>query len=333
MEQVCVIYDNDTQYGKRLMSSISKRKNISFGIQLFTKEEELYSYLDKNEPEVMVVSEDNYTDELEKKYSGRIMLLAESEERVSEACGTKQSCITDNAPVIVYKFQPVDNILREIIHCAGEVKECDGTELIGVFSPVQEPLRAGFALSLARVLSESCRTLYVNLEEFSGLAELLPENEQETFSDALYDYRQQGRITERIKQVICTRNGIDYIPPIQYAQDISCIDTEEIADFISMLAASCGYGKVVVDISSAVREQWKMILKCQSIYMPVKDDYLSAKKLEGFEKFLLMSGMEHIWNHITKVNIPLKCGGIHKDYLTGREGEAMNGFVRSILAE
>lgn len=328
LEQVCVIYDNDEQYGRRLMSSISKRKNLSFGIQLFTEEKELYSYLDKNEPEVVVVSEQDYSNELEKKYNGKVLVLTES-----EAGSVDEISSTLHETVLVYKFQPVDNILREIIHCTGGFKECGEAELIGVFSPVYEPLRSGFALCLARTLSESCRTLYVNLEEFSGLEELLPQNEEETFSDALYDYRKHGKITEQIKKVICTHNGVDYIPPIQYAQDISCIETEETADFISALAKVCGYQKVVADISSAVREQWKMILKCTNIYMPVKEDYLSLRKLEGFEKYLLMSGMEHIWNHIKKVNIPQKCGSIHKDYMNCREGEMMNGFVRSILAE
>lgn len=329
MKNVCAIYDSDEQYGKRLMSVISHRKNVSFGIQLFTKEKEIAAYLDKYTPDILVIGETCCTGELAKKYHGSVLVLTEEEGKLSQAA--KDSF---QEKIGIYKYQPADAILREIVHYTGkEGEENYSNEMIGVYSPIQEPLRTNFALSLAKILSETERTLYVNLEEFSGLDEVLASSGGETFSDAMYYYRQTGgQITGQIKSVISTSAGVDYIPPVQYAQDISLIDTEQTAAFILDLAKTCGYEKVVLEISSAVKEQWKLLLKCNKVYMPVKEDYLSQRKVMGFEKYLLLSGMEHMWNHIEKLSLPQKVGRIQKTYLSGEEGEEMNGFVRKILA-
>lgn len=329
MKKSCVIYDSDEQYGKRLMSAFSHRKSLPFGIQLFTREEELSAYLDKNMPELMVVSESCCNYEWEKKHEGRVLILTEEEGNVSKVA-------KDNFQEVqsIYKYQSTDTILREVIRYSGQQKEenCN-IELIGVFSPAQEPLKTSFALSLAKILSESQKTLYVNLEEFSGLEEVLPECEGQNFSDAMYYFRQaEGKITEQMKAVISTSAGVDYIPPVQYVQDLSILETTQIADFISSLAQECGYKKVILEISSAVREQWKLILKCSKVYMPVKEDYLSQKKIMGFEKYLLLSGMEYLWNQIEKISLPQKIGSMKKEYLSSKEGEEMDGFVRNLLA-
>lgn len=329
MQNNCIIYDIDEPYGKRLMCAISQKKNLPFRVQLFTQQEELQSYLDKNTADIMVVSEACCSYGLDKKCSKKTLILTEQEGRLSDEIVQRFEVVKG-----VYKYQSADYILREMIHFAGkEEQQKAEAELIGVYSPVYEPLRSYFALSLAQVFAESTKTLYCNLEEFSGLQELLSAKEGESLSDMMYYYRQSGgKVTQRIKQIICTVSGVDYIPPVQWAQDIGCMETEQIAELVLGLAGACGYTKVVLDISSAVREQWKLIFQCSRVYMPVKEDYLSQQKVQEFEKYLLLSGMEHLWNRIERINVPQK--GIEGNplYFGSKEGEEMNEFVRNVLA-
>ena len=37
VQENCIIFDTDEQYGKRLMCAISRHKNLPFGVQLFTR--------------------------------------------------------------------------------------------------------------------------------------------------------------------------------------------------------------------------------------------------------------------------------------------------------
>lgn len=50
-------FDTDEQYGKRLMCAISRHKNLPFGVQLFTRADEMEIYLEHHTADMMVVSE------------------------------------------------------------------------------------------------------------------------------------------------------------------------------------------------------------------------------------------------------------------------------------
>lgn len=233
----------------------------------------------------------------------------------------------------IYKYQPADSILREIIQfLGGKEQKQEDVELIGVYSPGYEPLRSAFALSLTQVMAESGRTLYCNLEAFSGLEEVLAAQDRENLADMIYYYRNAGaEVTEQMKQMIVSLPGFDYIAPVEFAQDISSMQTQELTEFFLKIAKECGYQKVVLEISSAVASQWKMIFACSRVYMPVRQDYISVRKVQAFEKYLLMAGMEHLWNRIEKVELPQNNLQFNAAYIGSREGEEMNGFVRTLF--
>lgn len=329
MQKNCIIYDTDREYGKRLVSAISNHKNLPFHVQLFTSKNELDRFFDYNTADIMVVSEDFGTYEAEYGYIEKILVLMEEEIR-----GYEKN--TENIERIrkIYKYQSADSILREVIRFAGEGgQNMEDVELIGIYSPACEPVRTMFALSMAQILAENNKTLYCNLEEFSGLGEILETQNKQTLSDIMYYYRCNGsQITENMKCMIVSQSGIDYIPPVGFAQDIGIMETQELSEMFLKIAQECGYKKVVLEISSAVKEQWKMIFACSRVYMPVSNDYLSKQKAHDFEKYILMAGMEHLWNHIERIEIKQDLRICRNTYIGSREGEEMNGLVKQLLA-
>lgn len=328
LQKNCVIYDTDKQYGKRLVSAISSHKNLPFHVSLFTCKDEMAAFFDCNTADITVVSEECFEYEDVMTYSKKVLVLTE------EDCGSFYKNIKSQENIKkTYKYQSVDSILREMIQFVGNGEEkTQEIELIGVYSPAGEAVRTKFALSYARILAEDNKTLYCNLEEFSGLEEILAVQGKQTLSDIMYYYRyNKGQITENMKQVIVSYSGIDYIPPTGFAQDIGVMETKELAQMFLELAQECGYKKVVLEISSAVKEQWKLIFACGRVYMPVSDNYFSKQKASDFEKYLLMAGMENLWNRIEKVLIKdMDC--ISKStYIGSREDEEMNGFVKQLF--
>lgn len=331
VQENCIIFDTDEQYGKRLMCAISRHKNLPFGVQLFTRADEMEIYLEHHTADMMVVSEtccEYGAEKLCEKQAKKMLVLTEEQKTAGENKSGNTAEVRE-----IYKYQPADSILREIIQfLGGKEQKQEDVELIGVYSPVYEPLRSAFALSLTQVMAESGRTLYCNLEAFSGLEEVLAAQDRENLSDMIYYYRNAGaEVTEQMKQMIVSLPGFDYIAPVEFAQDISSMQTQELTEFFLKIAKECGYQKVVLEISSAVASQWKMIFACSRVYMPVRQDYISVRKVQAFEKYLLMAGMEHLWNRIEKVELPQNNLQFNAAYIGSREGEEMNGFVRTLF--
>lgn len=60
-DNICVIYDDDESYAKRLMGIINDSKDIPYRAKVFTKEEEFNRYILANKTDVLMVNEEQYT--------------------------------------------------------------------------------------------------------------------------------------------------------------------------------------------------------------------------------------------------------------------------------
>ena len=122
----------------------------------------------------------------------------------------------------------MDRIYRELMEHSDlqPKKRLDTFDVIGIYSPVNVMPKTEFALNIAKVLSEKYKVLYINFEEFSGLDEILVSTDDITLSDALYYYRQQrDNAAEKIMGTIRSVEGIYYIAPVMFAEDISYVES------------------------------------------------------------------------------------------------------------
>ena len=76
----------------------------------------------------------------------------------------------------VYKRQSTDSIMREVMacYCAKPVEPAltvigNAGSIIGIYSPVNRCLKTSFALTMGQLMARDRKTLYVNLEDCSGL--------------------------------------------------------------------------------------------------------------------------------------------------------------------
>lgn len=331
MSNICVIYDEDSIYAKKLMNIFSLYKNIPFSVQMFTDLDELKQYLSDNTAVMLIISEKSLGVEAVRKHKGPVMVLVENENDIKLRF---RNCGVDNA-VGIYKYQSGESIVNEVIRESGcdFGKKTADVKVTGVFTPADVGTRTQFALNLARCMNEQVKTLYINLEEFAGLSAILPQSNNMTLSDAIYFYRQNGEyVNERIRDAICSINGIDYIPPVQCAKDIEFIMAEQFMKFVYDIAKYAGYENVVLDIANAIKQQTVIIAGCSMVYMPVSNDYLSLKKVENFEMYYLSSDMENILNKIKKIHIPENTV-ISDDYLERKECDGMYSYVRNMMYE
>lgn len=326
--KTCVIYDADEGFGKRLFGGLLRKAQSQFNVLLFTGAEELKRYLADAAPEVLLVSEECMDEWIGHVYHGRVILLTE-EAWINEPCEFKgYRCCS------IYRYQSLDRLFNEIV-IKGELRRSSVLKtkrIIGLYSPVYVEERQSFGLCMAKLMSDKFKTLYLNLEEFSGLVEILPSDNMNTLSDTVYYYQQpsgakEDRIASTIKHVV----GIDYIPPVTCSDDISEMETSIFAGMVEQLGSMFGYEVIVVDVSGAFKQPWRLLDICQTVYMPVKDDYISSNRVASFEKYCIDTGMGYVMDKIEKIRLPKEREGIGPEFWNNITYSEIYSFAKQLL--
>lgn len=333
MNYIYAVYDVNETYAKRLINAIHQvmmnKNEKHFETQLFTEESALEEYLACNMPAVLITSETSYCQTVAEQFTGTKVILTEENmdpEIVRKSYGSQA--------VGIYRYQTAEKILKELIEkCPVQCNKTLGKiEMIGVYTPITSEQKTSFVLNMAKVLSEKYRVLYLNFDEFSGLEELLGNESDMTLSDALYYYRQgQQNAGQKISETINHVAGIDYIAPVRCAEDLSFMEAEQMIDFIEVTGKNNHYEIVLADISHALKQPWKILGFCDCVYMPVKDDYLSQRKIQDFETYFIGSGLETLLDNNIKVHIPAGESEITQMFWEKIKYGGMYRFVKTLL--
>ena len=77
---ICVIYDSDESYAKRLMSVINDDNDIPYNAQVFTKENDLDRYLKEKKADMLMISEEAYEYDSDRVGSKTVVLCEEDKD-------------------------------------------------------------------------------------------------------------------------------------------------------------------------------------------------------------------------------------------------------------
>jgi hypothetical protein len=150
---------------------------------------------------------------------------------------------------IFYKFQSMSNLndtiskLRYENPLCGNSNQC--TDFIGIYSPIYHDLRLPFALTLAHVMSKKQKVLFLDLEVFSVLPNLLNNvNFDKSFTDIVYLMESQGDDFQLNEHVVFYED-IAILPSIKNPKDLFLIQNETWMNLYRLITAS-GYGLVIL---------------------------------------------------------------------------------------
>lgn len=110
-----------------------------------------------------------------------------------------------------------------------------------------------FSLILGQILADRGTTLYVNLEDCSGLEALAGASGEETLSDVLYCHR-VAQPKRKLRSVVQNLGKLAYLPPAVCPGDIRETDPEEMAQVIFEIGSSDAYESLVIDLGDALRD-------------------------------------------------------------------------------
>lgn len=329
MRHIMAIYDVDPFYAARFADVVNQKEKIPFEVLAFSSFDKLKKFMEENPVELLLISSAVSHEEAEGLGAGKVICLSDGE--------TLQA---DMEYPSIYKYQSSGSIIREVMacYCEREPELLPGSALraasniMGIFSPVGRCLKTSLAITMGQLLAQEGRTLYLNLEECSGLSVLTRTDYKEDLSDLLYFYSHGNYNLLRLNSVVHSIEALDYIPPVRYPEDLAQADADQLIGLVETIAKEGSYQNLILDIGSYGKFALGLMRICSIVYMPVKEDSVSLAKLEAFENYLALSGNTAIQGKTKKLKLPYHSSfGRRDNYLEQLLWGELGDYVRQLL--
>lgn len=297
--RIIAIYDKEAGYAYSLADYFNNKNKIFFS-EAFTSLDRILEYAKEHYIDILLITDKTNIELINQTNVGLTVLLSEQE-----------AITTSNHYSVVYKYQAAGNILKNVMNYYAERddeplsfinKSC---KIIGIYSPIKRSLKTSFCLALGQILAKEKAVLYINMEEYSGFSMLFQKDYKADLSDVIYFLRQdKSNILLKLEGIVDSVNNLDYIPPVSSPMDIREVKKDEWVKLFKEISVNSKYEILIIDFGDGADGLFELLLTCNQIYMPIREDYLSNAKIEQFKKQLTKAGYEELESHIKKVKLP-----------------------------
>lgn len=211
----------------------------------------------------------------------------------------------------IHKYQAASGIVREIFAFCQKyrkeeqeifVSEC---EVIGIYSPGHSIWQTPFALTLAQVLNQKERVIYVNLNECAGFSVWLKEDYQRDLLDVMYlCLTGEGCISDCIKSAVYSIEGFDYIPPAWDGICLGQISKEDYVRFFRLLIEKSGYDIVILDFGMMIPGFLELFGMCGKVYVLKDRMGLQEFFLAHFKEMVARQGNQELEEKLLYLSLP-----------------------------
>jgi len=314
MEKILAVVTQEEQFSKRLCDYVNRKNDLVLTAVPFQDMAACRRFSEKHPVEVLLADREIFDDPGSsgknayglQSHAGRTIFLDDGSDS-SLLAAAKEKGIQAS----IRKFQPADSLIRCIMeNCQGiELRRTSAAvgrpvKIIGVYSPADRSMAQAFAIALSRMTGRNRQTLYLNLGEFSGLGKLTGQAFESGISDALYHMKQGSLTAERIHAMIYSYEGIDYIPPVRFADDRRAVSGEDYGSLISMILKSTAYETVVIEMQNFAGEASEVMDICDTVYIPLYRGKLSELQADEFCEYLELSHRDALIRKLLRVELP-----------------------------
>ena len=328
-KKVFAICDLEEAYVVHLAQYLNQKSDLPFRVMAFTNLDSLIEYAGGHEIEILLISTEAMNEEVRSLNVRRIVILSDGETPVLDT----------NEPSID-KYQDSDTSARLVCSYAGaacrEMKDSMGNcTLIGVYSPIARCGKTLFCLTLAQSLARSGKTLYLNLESWSGLEGLLQANWREDLADLMYVARSQRETLHvRLEEIVKSFGTLDVCPPSFFPEDLRDVDALQWAQFLAALAQAGEYHSIILDLGDQIKDIPQLLKMCSKVFLPILPDPVSRSKISQFDKNLEAMSMEDLKQSMIRLYLPsVSVRNLGASFLDDLMYGNMGQFVRQLESE
>lgn len=300
MNHILAICDAEEEYASKLAEYLNLKEDFPFQVRYFTSPERLLQFANTQLVEVVLTSEEWESSLFEKRTEWIILSLK------------KEGKNTEKEIHSVMKYQSCENLMKEVLQIlADHPLKCShiargvSLKIIGLYSPVKRSLQTSFGITMGQLLAKKGRTLYINLEGFSGLNVMLKRNFQRDLSDLLY-YLKNGKqgLTYIMGSMVESINGLDILPPMLCQMDLISIEAKEWIQLFYEIERYSDYEYLILDLSDSVQGLFDILRQCFIIYTMTESDGFAMAKIDQYEKILKKSRYEDVISKTNKCQLP-----------------------------
>lgn len=297
-KSILAICDKDEGYARRLMEKINDRDSFPFEVSVFTDADIFYRKLTSGMVELGIISESMYSPRMN---SERLIAILDEGEGASISLP------------LIWKYQSAEKIRKAILEVLSNTKGISTelikggktTSIISFFSPVRRCLQSTMALSVSQELAKSRNVLFISMESFSGITDILDIPEGNDITDLMYYYKKwRDKAALRLEGLVNQRMGFDIVSPADSYEDLSGIEVEDWIGLLDFLKNSSTYDYVILDLQEGIRGIAKILCKSRYVFTIVENDVLSKYKLEHYKKWLGENDEQNILDKTEFIELP-----------------------------
>lgn len=209
----------------------------------------------------------------------------------------------------LFKYRSAAVMLQTILGYLGDeavpASRVPGTFLIGLYSPTRQCLQTTFGITLSHILSRKGRTLYLNLEGYSGFESMLTGFYSKDISDFIYYVNHSKDKNPLITTNFIYRLGdVDMIPPVLNPANLYDITEEMWLYMLSVLQKSGLYDFIIVDVSDFVHGSFGILRLCQVVFSLCGSDTTACAKWQQYQSLLEETGFRDVMDRTRKLEVP-----------------------------
>lgn len=242
-----VICDKDVRYLYHIQDYLIRKKLNDFQIEVFDNIDKIIEYSDRQSFEIAVISETCFVKEkIADLKATHIFILKETSEPFEES----YPCLD--------KYQSIENILKQILETyTNEVGEKriqrikKRSKIISFYSATQTTKQSFYAFAASQILSkDKKKVLYINLQPYSGLEELLQLDEKHDLTDLIYYALQHSdKFGTKLDNMKYSLGGLEMLPTARNSDDLLSMTKDEWQDWFEVMMFESGYEILVIDFN------------------------------------------------------------------------------------
>jgi len=296
--KLLAVFDTDVLYASRLMEYLRKSDRCDFEVLLFTRMDILIDFLKHQTVEILLLGGEKLADDFPDGNIGHVFILCDDKRLMRER------------EEAIFKYQAADRVCSEILSRYtkledGRYSNCNGkVRFVAYFSPIPGGDKISHAWAQAKKMSESSKTLFINLEMLPASGFLKQEDESRSMSELLY-YLKEGKpeYINRLKDCLEYSEKMAFLRKPVHGFDLLSLNREDMKRFMEDIENLADYEIVVFYLGMYSEASMEVLKHCDEINVIISDISYEEDVYEEWRRQMSLIGMDMEKNKLNRVKL------------------------------